>query len=146
MTYFTGAPSAASDCSSLGHAGATNVSTTINPSEPCSTTTLPPGPESRVSWSPSRCVWIGTAPICARKAAVRSCRLLPCPAGQHAGNQRIHERPCAQRRHCSEPLASRADRHGPPLGEAAAGEAAAGEAAALRLKRRLALLVHKFHH
>ena len=66
-------PNPFSDSSSLGHAGATKVSTMTNPSAPCSTTTLPPGPESRVRFSPSCCVWIGTAPIWARNAAVRSC-------------------------------------------------------------------------
>src|SRR6267378_441861 len=72
ITNFTGAPNDVSDSWSLGQAGATNVSTMINPSAPCSTTTLPPGPESRVRCSPSCWAWIGTAPICARNAARRS--------------------------------------------------------------------------
>jgi len=46
MTYFTGAlPRPARASLSLGHAGATKVSTTNLPSGPLRTTTLPPGPE-----------------------------------------------------------------------------------------------------
>src|SRR5437773_5971855 len=50
ITVFTGAPNPLSDSWNLGHAGATNVSTTTRPSEPCSTTTLPPGPASKVTF------------------------------------------------------------------------------------------------
>src|SRR5438309_2175808 len=74
ITNFTGAPpSPLSDSWSLGHAGATNVSTTTMPSGPWSTTTLPPGPASRVRFSPSGCACIGMAPIRARNAATGSC-------------------------------------------------------------------------
>src|SRR3954471_19858756 len=75
MTSFTRppAPSPLRVSSSLGHAGAANVSTMSKPSGPLSTTTLPPGPESRVRFSPSCCALIGTAPTCARNAASRSC-------------------------------------------------------------------------
>ena len=51
---------------SRGHAGCTNESTTIFPSRPVSTTTLPPGPESMTTPSASFVVSIGAAPICAR--------------------------------------------------------------------------------
>src|SRR6266481_6076335 len=73
MTHFTGAlprPSRAS--LSLGHAGATKVSTTNLPSGPLSTTTLPPGPENIVTSSPSLCVLRGAALNLARILASRS--------------------------------------------------------------------------
>src|SRR5205809_2600478 len=79
ITNFTGAPNPLSDSWSLGHAGATNVSTTTNPSEPCSTTTLPPGPASRVRFSASGCDSIGMAPMRARNAATGSCGCCRAP-------------------------------------------------------------------
>src|SRR5690348_6554344 len=70
-------PRPASASFNFGHAGWTNVSTTSRPSGPCSTTTLPPGPESSVRFSASGCDCMGAAPSCARKAARRSV----CAAG-----------------------------------------------------------------
>src|SRR5437762_6901127 len=79
ITNFTGAPNPLSDSWSVGHAGATNVSTTTSPSEPCSTTTLPPGPASRVRFSASGCDSIGMAPMRARNAATGSCGCCRAP-------------------------------------------------------------------
>ena len=68
---------------SLDQAGKTKVSTINLPSGPLSTTTFPPGPESKVRLSASVCGWIGLAAICARNAATGSAGgALCCCAGK----------------------------------------------------------------
>src|ERR1700677_1930308 len=99
MTHFTGALLRSSrHFLSLGHAGATKVSTTNLPSGPSRTTTLPPGPDSIVTLSASFCVSRGAALNLARIFASRS-------AGEGAGcalliaeaRSDVEEKRCARR-------------------------------------------------
>src|SRR3984885_4215413 len=99
MTHFTGALPRSSRASlSLGHAGATKVSTTNLPSGPLRTTTVPPGPDSIVTLSASFCDWRGAALNLARILASRSaaegaaCALLIAEARSD-----VEEKSCASR-------------------------------------------------